>query len=59
MMLTVCRLVAEVGEIQDSMSLLNNKLREAETSHQVIFYRAVPYIRTPCPNFVILGLRIL
>lgn len=28
------RLVSEVGEIQDSVGLLNNKLREAQTSHQ-------------------------
>ena len=28
------RLVAEVGELQDSISLLNNKLQEAQTAHQ-------------------------
>jgi len=28
------RLVSEVGEIQDSVGLLNGKLREAQTSHQ-------------------------
>ena len=33
----LCRLVSEVGEIQDSVGLLNNKLREAQTSHQVCF----------------------
>ena len=29
------RLVSEVGEIQESIGLLNSKLREAQTSHQV------------------------
>ena len=29
------RLVSECGEIQNSIGLLNNKLREAETAHQV------------------------
>ena len=30
----VCRLVSEVGEIQESIGLLNDKLREAQTVHQ-------------------------
>ena len=29
------RLVTEVGQIQESIGLLNNKLREAQTAHQV------------------------
>ena len=34
-LLCVGRLVSEVGEIQDSVGLLNDKLREAQTVHQV------------------------
>ena len=34
-MYLVLRLVGEVGEIQESIGLLNDKLREAQTVHQV------------------------
>ena len=30
----ICRLVGEVGEIQESIGLLNDKMREAQTVHQ-------------------------
>ena len=33
------RLVGEVGEIQESIGLLNDKLREAQTVHQVSYNR--------------------
>ena len=35
MMINMIRLVTEVGQIQESIGLLNNKLREAQTAHQV------------------------
>ena len=33
--LSIPRLVKEVGQIQESIGLLNDKLREAQTAHQV------------------------
>ena len=36
MAMMVFRLVTEVGQIQESIGLLSNKLREAQTAHQVV-----------------------
>ena len=33
--IVLLRLVKEVGQIQESIGLLNDKLREAQTAHQV------------------------